>query len=239
MDYCSRSNSQKKSSRGDAQKYAELDKLARTFLEANQDSSTSKQTVPSRAYVEEVVEGIRKGENKECPICLEFADDPVLTPCAHKMCRECLLSSWGRPTSGPCPICRQMTKKTDLISCPSESRFQVDFVEDWTESSKVAKLLDFLEQILQSGSGEKSIIFSQWTAFLDLLEIPMKRRGIEFLRFDGKLTQPQRERVLNEFNEIKVKRVSSKNYILLSAGMNMLVIFLHFNLLHVLHFRCC
>ncbi|XP_050373308.1 DNA repair protein RAD5B [Argentina anserina] len=217
----SRSDSQKKSSAGDAQKYADLDKLARTFLEANQDSSTSKQTVPSRAYIEEVVEGIRTGENKECPICLEFADDPVLTPCAHKMCRECLLSSWGRPSSGPCPICRQLIKKADLISCPSESRFQVDFVEDWKESSKVAKLLDCLEHILQSGSGEKSIIFSQWTAFLDLLEIPMKRRGIEFLRFDGKLTQPQRERVLNEFNETKVKRVLLTSLKTGGVGLNL------------------
>ncbi|XP_004297995.1 PREDICTED: putative SWI/SNF-related matrix-associated actin-dependent regulator of chromatin subfamily A member 3-like 3-like [Fragaria vesca subsp. vesca] len=206
---------------GDSQKYAELDKLARTFLEANQDSSTSKQAVPSRAYVEEVVEGIRKGEHKECPICLEFADDPILTPCAHKMCRECLLSSWGRPASGPCPICRRLIKRTDLISCPSESRFQVDFVEDWTESSKVAKLLDCLEHILQSGSGEKSIIFSQWTAFLDLLEIPMKRRGIEFLRFDGKLTQPQRERVLDEFNESTVRRVLLMSLKTGGVGLNL------------------
>lgn len=216
-----------------------MDKLARIFLEANQDSSTSKQIVPSRAYVEEVVEGIRKGENRECPICLEFADDPILTPCAHKMCRECLLSSWGRPTTGPCPICRRMIQKTDLISCPSESRFQVDFVEDWKESSKVAKLLDCLEHILQSGSGEKSIIFSQWTAFLDLLEIPMKRRGIEFLRFDGKLTQPQRERVLNEFNETRVKRVSSKTYIFFLAVIIWWSSLCLFNILHVLCFRCC
>ncbi|PRQ36459.1 putative DNA helicase chromatin remodeling SNF2 family [Rosa chinensis] len=217
----SRSDSQKKSSRGDSQKYADLDKLARIFLEASQDASTSKQSVPSRAYVEEVVEGIRKGENRECPICLEFADDPILTPCAHKMCRECLLSSWGRPTRGPCPICRRLIEKPDLISCPSESRFQVDFVEDWKESSKVAKLLDCLDHILQSGSGEKSIIFSQWTAFLDLLEIPMKRRGIEFLRFDGKLTQPQRERVLNEFNETRVKRVLLTSLKTGGVGLNL------------------
>ncbi|KAK9931068.1 hypothetical protein M0R45_018364 [Rubus argutus] len=137
-------------SRGDSQKYADLDKLARIFLEANQDSSTSKQIVPSRAYVEEV-----------------------------------------------------------------------DFVEDWKESSKVAKLLDCLEHILQSGSGEKSIIFSQWTAFLDLLEIPMKRRGIEFLRFDGKLTQPQRERVLNEFNETRVKRVLLTSLKTGGVGLNL------------------
>lgn len=56
--------------------------------------------------------------------------------------------------------------------------------------------------------GEKSIVFSQWTAFLDLLEIPLRTRGIGFLRFDGKLSQKQREKVLKEFSENGDKLVS-------------------------------
>lgn len=195
-------------SRADSQKYTDLNKLAKRFLETNTDSGTN-QTVPTRAYIEEVVEGIRRGENMECPICMEFADDPVLTPCAHRMCRECLLSSWRTPTSGLCPICRQLLKKTELITCPTENQFRVDVENNWKESSKVSKLLDCLEQICESGSGEKSIVFSQWTSFLDLLEIPLKRRGVGFLRFDGKLVQKQRERVLKEFSETKDKMVSS------------------------------
>lgn len=100
-----------------------------------------------------------------------------------------------------------MVTKNDLITCPSESRFQVDVEKNWKESSKIIKLLECLERIRCTGSGEKSIVFSQWTAFLDLLEIPLKRRGIGFLRFDGKLVQKQRERVLKEFNETKQKMV--------------------------------
>lgn len=164
--------------------------------------------MPSRAYVEEVVEGLRNGENTECPICLESADDPVLTPCAHKMCRECLLSSWRSLAGGACPICRQLLKKTELITCPSENRFRIDIEKNWKESSKISKLLNALEQIRRSGSGEKSIIFSQWTSFFDLLEIPLRKRKIGFLRFDGKLAQKQRERVLKEFNETGEKMVS-------------------------------
>lgn len=187
-------------SRGDSQQYANLNKLARRFLESD-SSSPREQAAPTRAYVEEVVECIRRGENTECPICMEFADDPVLTPCAHRMCRECLLSSWRTPTTGLCPICRQFLKKTDLITCPSENPFRVDVEKNWKESSKVSKLLECLEHIKKSGSGEKSIVFSQWTMFFDLLEIPLKRERIEFLRFDGKLSQKQRERVLKEFSE--------------------------------------
>lgn len=192
-------------SRGDTNKYTDLNKLSRKFLE------TQSGTGPSRAYVEEVVEGIRNGHVSECPICLESSDDPVLTPCAHRMCRECLLSSWRTPSYGSCPICRQLIHKPELITCPSENRFQLDVDKNWTESSKITKLLDCLEGIRKSGSGEKSIVFSQWTSFLDLLEIPLRKRNFEFLRFDGKLAQKQRGKVLHEFAESKEKTVSTRN----------------------------
>lgn len=124
------------------------------------------------------------------------------------MCRECLLTSWRSPSCGLCPICRTILKRTELISCPTDSIFRVDVVKNWKESSKVSELLKCLEKIQKSGSGEKSIVFSQWTSFLDLLEIPLRRRGFQFLRFDGKLAQKGREKVLKEFNETKQKTVS-------------------------------
>lgn len=196
----------KNCSRADSQQYADLDSLARRFLDNNPDSVS--QRAPSRAYIEEVIQDIRDGNSKECPICLESADDPILTPCAHRMCRECLLTSWRSTSCGLCPICRTVLKKTELISCPTESIFRVDVVKNWKESSKVSELIKCLEKIRMSGTGEKSIVFSQWTSFLDLLEIPLRRRGIEFLRFDGKLAQKAREKVLKEFNETKQKTVS-------------------------------
>lgn len=109
---------------------------------------------------------------------------------------------------GKCPICRQSLEKDDLITCPSESPFQVDIENNLTESSKVSKLLDYLQRIQKSSSDEKSIVFSQWTSFFDLLENPLRRRGIGYLRYDGKLSQKQREKILNEFNETEEKRVS-------------------------------
>lgn len=52
------------------------------------------------------MEELRKGEQGECPICLEAFEDAVLTPCAHCLCRECLLASWRNSSSGLCPVCR-------------------------------------------------------------------------------------------------------------------------------------
>ncbi|KAF8113327.1 hypothetical protein N665_0051s0021 [Sinapis alba] len=200
-------------SRGNSQQYADLDSLTRRFLDHNPDSVSQK--APSRSYIEEVIQDIRDGNKKECPICLESADDPILTPCAHRMCRECPLTSWRSMSCGLCPICRTVLKRTELISCPTEIIFRVDVVKNWKESSKVSELIKCLEKIHMSGTGDKSIVFNQWTSFLDLLEIHLRRGGIEFLRFDGKLAHKAREKVLKEFNEIKQKTIKSLNIFML------------------------
>ena len=68
---------------------------------------------------------------------------------------------------------RQTLTRQDIITAPSDSRFQVDVETNWTDSCKVTALMKELEELRPSG--DKSVIFSQWTAFLDLLEIPFKR----------------------------------------------------------------
>lgn len=188
-------------SRGDTQEYSDLNKLARHFLKGNKSCVDGDvKDVPSKAYVKEVVEELRKGEEEECPICLEAFEDAVLTPCAHRLCRECLLASWRSTASGLCPVCRysnisiifllfcfvlflfsgfnlyyyrRTITRQDLITAPAESRFHIDIDKNWVESTKTAALLLELEKLRISGS--KSIIFSQWTAFLDILEIPLSR----------------------------------------------------------------
>lgn len=97
-------------SRGDTQDFADLNKLAKRFLKKGGNGMDSEgKEVLSRAYVQEVMEELRKGEDGECPICLEVFEDAVLTPCAHRLCRECLLASWRNLNSGLCPVCRYLS----------------------------------------------------------------------------------------------------------------------------------
>ncbi|KAK7393670.1 hypothetical protein VNO78_22233 [Psophocarpus tetragonolobus] len=231
----------------DTQKYADLSRLARRFLQSNTEcpdennqnnpkqqaelnklasrllhkSASSSHSIQPSAYIAEVLEKIQKGGTEECSICMESPEDPVFTTCAHKFCRECLFTCWGTSAGGKCPICRQLLQKDDLISCPSESPLKVDIKSNMTESSKVSKLFEFLQSIVNSPSGEKSIVFSQWTSFFDMLECPLRRRGIGFLRYDGKLTQKQREKVLDEFNVTREKRVLLMSLKAGGVGLNL------------------
>lgn len=151
---------------------------------------------------------------------MESPEDPVFTPCAHKFCRECLYSCWGTSAGGKCPIRRQLLQKDDLITYSSESPFKLDVKNNVTESSKVSKLFEFLQRILNTSS-EKSIVFSQWTSFFYLLENSLRRKGIGFLRYDGKLTQKQREKVLDEFNQTREKRVMLMSLKAGGMGLNL------------------
>ncbi|KAK1289982.1 hypothetical protein QJS10_CPB18g01635 [Acorus calamus] len=137
------------------------------------------------------------------------------------MCRECLLSSWQSPSGGPCPICRSTVSRSGLMTCPSVNLFRLDLERNWKEPCKVLKLMNFLESLRRSGSGEKSIVFSQWTSFLDLLQAPLTSRKIGFLRYDGSLAQKQRERVLKEFNECSDKPVLLMSLKAGGVGLNL------------------
>lgn len=53
---------------------------------------------------------------------------------------------------------------------PSSSRFRVDIEAKWTPSAKIKALLSDLNAINQN-KRVKSVVFSQWTAFFDLVEV--------------------------------------------------------------------
>ena len=49
-------------------------------------------------------------------------------------------------------------------------------------------------------SSHKSIVFSQFTKFLDLLEWRLQREGIRCVKLDGRMQPAQRSAVINAFN---------------------------------------
>ena len=66
-------------------------------------------------------------------------------------------------------------------------------------SAKIAALVTHLKQIRRTSPGMKSVVFSQFTSFLDLIGPALSREGIRFLRFDGAMSQKARTAVLAKF----------------------------------------
>ncbi|XP_061146156.1 E3 ubiquitin-protein ligase TRIM35-like isoform X1 [Syngnathus typhle] len=50
----------------------------------------------------------------ECPACLEIFRDPVMLPCTHSICKDCL-QKWSEQKGGhSCPVCRTKVNSMDL-----------------------------------------------------------------------------------------------------------------------------
>lgn len=83
----------------------------------------------------------------------------------------------------------------------------------WIDSAKVSKCVEIIEGIQKKDPTEKTIIFSQFTSLLDLLEIPISKTGIKYRRYDGGMSATKRNEALIDFQEtdsIKVLLVSLK-----------------------------
>nr|POE62383.1 dna repair protein rad5 [Quercus suber] len=66
-------------------------------------------------------------------------------------------------------------------------------------STKIAHLLTSLKRLRKTNPVAKSVVFSQFTSFLDLLGPALTTAKIRWLRFDGSMSQKERARVLQEF----------------------------------------
>ncbi|PVH95751.1 hypothetical protein DM02DRAFT_617679 [Periconia macrospinosa] len=76
-------------------------------------------------------------------------------------------------------------------------------------SAKTQALLTHLKTLHRANPLAKSVVFSQFTSFLDLIQPALDRDHIPYLRFDGTMSQKLRAATLAEF------AASSKPYVLL------------------------
>ncbi|KAF7295554.1 hypothetical protein MIND_01095400 [Mycena indigotica] len=94
--------------------------------------------------------------------------------------------------------------------------------EDDGASAKIRMMVKLLRKIEGRGDGdEKTIVFSQFTSMLDLLEPFLRKEGIRYVRYDGSMKPVDREAALT-----KIKTSLSTKVILISfkagsTGLNL------------------
>ncbi len=84
---------------------------------------------------------------------------------------------------------------------------------DWVSSAKIEKTMEILTNTQNRRDGEKTIIFSQFTSLLDLLEVPISRKNWGYKRYDGSMSSTQRNDAVLAFTDkpdCKIMLVSLK-----------------------------
>lgn len=87
-----------------------------------------------------------------------------------------------------CPFCRHSVTNASLLSLPPE---EPEFMESAayapTPTTKSAKIEELVKYLKVFDTKDKTLVFSQFTSFLDLVAGSLKEEGITFCRFDGSM----------------------------------------------------
>ncbi|PWY88357.1 hypothetical protein BO70DRAFT_427146 [Aspergillus heteromorphus CBS 117.55] len=73
--------------------------------------------------------------------------------------------------------------------------------KSWISSAKIEKAMEILRGIHSGENNEKTIIFSQFTSLLDLLEVPIARQGWDYRRYDGSMKPADRNQAVLDFTD--------------------------------------
>lgn len=176
-----------------------------------------------------VLQQIQSEAGNECPICVEEPMiEPAVTGCWHSACKTCLLDyidhQKDKHALPLCFNCREPINQRDLFEIirepdesdlysatpptngtprtpqqPQQPRISLRRIGS-DSSAKIAALTSHLKAIRAQDPSTKSVVFSQFTSFLDLIAPTLARANIPSLRFDGAMSQKARAAVLAEFS---------------------------------------
>lgn len=95
-------------------------------------------------------------------------------------------------------------KKEAGVGSRARKRFLKKLEKEWISSAKIEGTMDVLRDIQSrpdplTGVPDKTIVFSQFTSLLDLVEIPLNREGWKYHRYDGSMTRKDRDDAVVEF----------------------------------------
>lgn len=142
--------------------------------------------------------------------------EQAVTGCWHSACKKCLLDYISHQTEKGdvprCFSCREVINARDVFevikhedeidSRSGKARISLQRIGAHS-SAKIEALLTHLKSLRKELPGTKSVVFSQFTSFLSLIEPALTRASIPFLRLDGTMAQKARAAVLVKFAESK------------------------------------
>ncbi|KAF9761217.1 DNA repair protein RAD16 [Nosema granulosis] len=133
-----------------------------------------------------------------CGFCNEEADDPVFSKCKHVFCREEAKNFLA--DSPLCPVC----KINITIDLNQVYNYNIETKIDpstWISSTKIEYLIQKLVSLRDENVAQKSIVFSQYVNFLEILRWRLERAGFRCVKIYGNMLISQRKAAIDIFNK--------------------------------------
>ncbi|KAI1273630.1 DNA repair protein rad-5 [Xylaria sp. FL0933] len=188
----------------------DLQSLIEQFTAATGDEKDA------NAFGAHVLEQIRDEAVNECPICSEEPMiEQTVTGCWHSACKKCLQDYMKHHTdrheTPRCFNCRKPLNSRDIFEVvrhdddvstfQSSPKISLQRLGVNESSSKVVLLMKHLRELRREHPRMKSVVFSQFTSFMSLIEPALAKANMRFLRLDGTVNQKTRAAILKEFSE--------------------------------------
>ncbi|KAI0080447.1 hypothetical protein K474DRAFT_1682619 [Panus rudis PR-1116 ss-1] len=129
-----------------------------------------------------------------------------------QVCQSDITPSNAGQSSDSCRDCDDLLTKSKQVS-------NSDLPPDSAKTRKVMEILREIDE--RSNSEEKTIIFSQFTSMLDILEHFLKDQGVRYVRYDGSMNKVKREEALDKIKNSKNTRVILISFKAGSTGLNL------------------
>ncbi|KAK5459678.1 hypothetical protein LTS15_003807 [Exophiala xenobiotica] len=159
---------------------------------------------------------------EDCCVCLDTLKNPVITACAHAFCRNCIETVID--TQHKCPMCRAQLDDKEKLVQPAAGLGEGDEpdldIDPEATSSKIEALVKILKAS-ESDSTVKTVVFSQWTSFLDLVQCQLQRHGMNFTRLDGKMNSARRDAAIDALNTDESCKIMLASLSVCSVGLNL------------------
>ena len=146
-----------------------------------------------------------------CSICDEPAEEAIRSRCRHEFCRQCaknyVRSCEGLEGNADCPRCHiplvidwdQPDIEQDEENVKKSSIINRIKMEDWTSSTKIEMLVYDLYKLRSKKQTHKSIVFSQFTSMLQLVQWRLQKSGFSTVLLDGSMSPTQRQKSIEHF----------------------------------------
>lgn len=217
----------------------DLQELINRFTTATEKAESDEWQDSMSKFTAYALRQIQTESSGECPICSEEPMmDPAVTACWHSACKKCLEDYIRHQTdkgmSPRCFSCRAPVNSKDIFeiirhqspnstpasddiytNTPTSSqpppRISLRRIHPLSPSSHTsAKIHSLIRHLTRTSPNTKSVVFSQFTSFLDLISPQLTREGIPHLRLDGTMPQKARAEVLSRFNETETFNIDEE-----------------------------
>ncbi|KAJ7590563.1 SNF2 family N-terminal domain-containing protein [Mycena floridula] len=150
------------------------------------------------------------GEATVCRICNDIAEDAIQSKCRHIFDRECIKQylTTALEQNPACPVCH-LPLTIDLEAPALELEANLPSarqgilgrlnLDTWRSSSKIEALVEELSELRMQDSTTKSLVFSQFVNFLDLIAYRLQKAGFNICRLEGTMSPQARDATIKHF----------------------------------------